>query len=125
MTKTTFHVTKSALQFENLLLRYSGTPRAEFHRNMIDYFFQNNIQVHPHLLIRKIYDPNYIKKTEMEQIYLDDFRREQLEKAAKENGCGIGVILFQAMISYSVAVAPEILGKSDFERMFGLDEEQN
>lgn len=124
MTKTTFHVTKSALQFENLLLRYSGTPRAEFHRNMIDYFFQNNIQIHPQLLVRKIYDPNYIKKTETEQIYLDDFRREQLEKAAKENGCGIGIILFQAMISYSVAIAPEVLGDRDFARLFGLDEEE-
>ncbi len=123
MKKTTFHITKSAQQFENLLLEHMGIPRTEFHRNMIDYFFQNNVRVHPYLLIRKIYDPNYIRKTELEQIYLDEFRREQLEKAGKENGCGIGVILFQAMISYSVAVGPEVLGHKEFVRIFGLDED--
>ena len=95
-----------------------------FPRNMIDYFFPHIVQILPDLLIRKIYDPNYIKKTEQEQSYLDDVRREQVEKAGEENGCGIGVILFQAMISYSVAIAPEVLGNRDFARLFGLDEEE-
>ena len=41
---------------------------------MIDYYLRKYeiVSVKPQLLIRKMTDPNYIQKDEMEQIYLDE-----------------------------------------------------
>lgn len=116
--RTTFAVTESALQFENVLIKEMDIPRTTFHRKMIDYFLENEIEVHPNLLIRKTSDPNFVKREAMEQIYLDEIRELKLAEVAEQYGCRVGVLLFQAMISYSIAIAPEILGKKDMEKLF-------
>ncbi|MBM6804302.1 hypothetical protein H6B07_16950, partial [Mediterraneibacter glycyrrhizinilyticus] len=97
--KTSFAVTKSTLDFENLLLSHMDIPRTVFHRRMIDYFFNNHIKVHEYLLIKDRIDPNYVQRKVLEKIYIDDERLEKREKAAEEYGCKIGVILFQALMS--------------------------
>ena len=84
--KTSFAVTKSTLDFENLLLSHMDIPRTVFHRRMIDYFFNNHIKVHEYLLIKDRIDPNYVQRKVLEQIYIDDERLEKLEKAAEEYG---------------------------------------
>lgn len=116
--KTSFAVTESALQFENVLIKAMDIPRTTFHRRMIDYFLENEIEVHPYLLIKKSSDSNFVKREAMEQIYLDEVRALKLEEVAEQYKCRIGVLLFQALISYSVAIAPEVLGKKDMERLF-------
>lgn len=116
--KTSFAVTESALQFENVLIKEMDIPRTTFHRRMIDYFLENEIEVHPYLLIKKNSDSNFVKREAMEQIYLDEVRALKLEEVAERYKCRIGVLLFQALISYSVAIAPEVLGKKDMERLF-------
>ncbi len=115
--KTTFAVTASALQFENILVKEMDIPRTTFHRRMIDYFLENE-EVHPYLLIKKTSDPNFVKRDAVEQIYLDEIRELKLEEVAERYKCRVGVLLFQALISYSVAIAPEVLGKKDMERLF-------
>ena len=92
-------------------------PRTTFHRRMIDYFLENE-EVHPYLLIKKTSDPNFVKRDAVEQIYLDEIRELKLEEVAERYKCRVGVLLFQALISYSVAIAPEVLGKKDMERLF-------
>ena len=116
--KTSFAVTESALQFENVLIKEMDIPRTTFHRRMIDYFLENEIEVHPYLLIKKSSDSNFVKREAMEQIYLDEVRLLKLEEVAERYGCRVGVLLFQALVSYSVAIAPEVLGKKDMERLF-------
>lgn len=116
--KTTFKVTKAALQFENLLLSHMNISRTDFHRNMIDYFMKNEIQIHPYLLERSKSDPHYVKRTVVEQIYLDEVREEKLRDVAEQYGCRTGVVLFQAMMSYSIHIAPEVLGEEDLAKLF-------
>ena len=70
MKKTTFAVTADTLKFENLLLSHMDIPRTTFHRRMISYFFKNEIEVHPYLLITEKKAKNYVKKDAVEQIYL-------------------------------------------------------
>lgn len=115
--KTSFAATESALQFENILIKEMDIPRTTFHRRMIDYFLENE-EVHPYLLIKKNSDPNFVKREAMEQIYLDEIRLLKLEEVAERYECRVGVLLFQALVSYSVAIAPEVLGRKDMERLF-------
>lgn len=118
MRKTSFNVTKSALQFENILIKELDIPRTTFHRKMIDYFIQEGAIVHPYLKITKRSDPNYVKREEVEQIYLDEKRELQLREVAEKNDCKLGTMLFQAMLTYSVAIAPEVLGKTEMRLLF-------
>lgn len=116
--KTSFRVTSSALQFQNILVKAMDIPRTTFHKKMIDYFLKNEMGIHPSLLITNRTDPNYIKKDATEQIYLDVIREAELQKVAEKYGCKIGTILFQAMMEYSVSIAPEVLGKDDLRKLF-------
>ena len=116
--KTWFAVTESALNFENLLLSHMDIPRSLFHRRMIDYYFKNKVKVHPYLLITDRTDPHYIRKKAVEQIYLDEIREAKIDAEANLYGCRTGVILFQAMMSYCLAIAPEILGPEELGKLF-------
>lgn len=118
--QTSFKVTRSALEFENLLLEHMDIPRTTFHRKMIDYFVKNEIEIHPYLLIGSKADPHYVKKTAVEQIYLDEVREKQVLDVAERYGCRIGTVLFQAMMAYSIHIAPAVLGKEDLAKLFGL-----
>lgn len=116
--KTSFAVTESALKFENVLLSHMDISRSLFHRRMIDYFFENHIKIHPYLLITDKTNPNYIRKKAVEQIYIDEIRKGKIEEVADEYGCRTGVVLFQAMMSYSLEIAPEVLGPEELGRLF-------
>ena len=84
MKKTSFRVTKATLELENALIQKMDIPRTTFHRRMIDYYLEYDRTVKPQLLIRKMTDPNYIQKDEMEQIYLDEKREQLLLEVAEE-----------------------------------------
>lgn len=116
--KTTFKLTESALQFENLLLEELEIPRTVFHRKMLKYFAENEIEVHPYLKITNYTDPNFIKKEAVEQVYLDKKSKQILEDAMQINECKSGAVLFQALMSYCIAIAPEVLGKKDMKILF-------
>lgn len=116
--KTSFKATASAVQFVTVLVHEMDIPRTSFHRKMIDYFIENDLEVHPFLRIRQTKDPYYIKREETEQIYLDETRELQLQEAAEKNNCSISAVLFQAMLAYSIAIAPEVLGKKEMEQLF-------
>lgn len=116
--KTTFKATTSALQFEYILLNEMDIPRTAFHRKMIDYLIKNEIEIHPFLLIRRRSDPNYVKREATEQIYLDDVREVQIKEVAQKYNCHMGTVLFQALLSYSIAIAPDVLGKAEMEKLF-------
>lgn len=118
--KTSFKVTQSALEFENLLLEHMDIPRTAFHRKMIDYFVKNEIEIHPYLLIGSSADPHYVRKTAVEQIYLDEVREKKVLDIAERYGCRIGTVLFQAMMSYSIHIAPDVLGEKNLTRLFCL-----
>lgn len=118
MKKTTFAVTADTLKFENLLLSHMDIPRTTFHRRMISYFFKNEIEVHPYLLITEKKAKNYVKKDAVEQIYLDERQKARIEEEANKYGCRIGVILFQAMMSCCIAIAPDVLGKEELGKLF-------
>ena len=110
MKKTSFRVTKATLELENALIQKMDIPRTTFHRRMIDYYLEYDRTVKPQLLIRKMTDPNYIQ-----QIYLDEKREQLLLEVAEEQArvhqkkCGINIVLFQALLTYCVVMAPVVL----------------
>lgn len=118
--KTSFAVTQSALDFENVILSRVDITRTQFHRRMIDYYFKNQVRVHPYLLITDKSDPHYVRKKAVEQIYLDKVWEEKIQKEANTYGCRTGVILFQAMMSYCLEIAPEVLGPEELGKLFSL-----
>lgn len=116
--KTTSNITEAAFVLESILIEAMDIPRATFHRRAIDYFLEKVRVVHPYLLIKDRKDPNYVVKKKNEQFYLDDERREKLLACAEENGCGISVVLFQALMSYCEVLAPLILGEEMVKQLF-------
>lgn len=118
--KTSFAVTQSALDFENVILSRVDITRTQFHRRMIDYYFKNQVRVHPYLLITDKSDTHYVRKKAVEQIYLDKVWEEIIQKEANTYGCRTGVILFQAMMSYCLEIAPEVLGPEELGKLFSL-----
>lgn len=122
MKKTTFNITSSALELENVLIKKMDIPRTNFHRRMIDYYLEYDRAVEPYLLIKKRSDPNYVKKDAVEQIYLDENREKALAEIAescsvKEAKCGLNIVLFQALLSYCVAQAPVVLGEETISQI--------
>lgn len=116
MKKTTFNITKSALELENVLIENMDIPRTTFHRRMIDYYLKYDRTINPYLLIKKRSDPNYVHKDAVEQIYLDEVRGAGLMTVADNYTtetvkCGINTVLFQALLSYCVVQAPLVLGE--------------
>ena len=106
MKKTSFRVTKATLELENVLIQKMDIPRTTFHRRMIDYYLEYDRTVKPQLLIRKMTDPNYIQKDEREQLLLEV--AEEQEKIHQKK-CGINIVLFQALLTYCVVMAPVVL----------------
>lgn len=126
MKKTTFNVTKSALELENLLIKKMDIPRTNFHRRMIDYYLEFDRTVNPYLLIKKRNDPNYVRKDAVEQIYLDEEREKVLTEIAESYSvegakCGINIVLFQALLSYCVVQAPIVLGEETINQSIGSE----
>lgn len=124
MKKTTFNVTVAALELENLLIEKMDISRASFHRRMIDYYLKYDRTINPNLLIKKRNNPNYVKKDTVEQIYLDENREKALAKIAekystKDSRCGIGTVLFQALLSYCVVQSSIVFGEGFIKRMLG------
>lgn len=107
---TTFHVTKSTVLLENEILAQLDIPRLTFHRRAFRYFLDNDIKVHPNLLITERKDPRYIRKTATEQTVIDNDMKAALEEAAERNNCGITIVMFQALMTYCSVVAPIVLG---------------
>lgn len=42
----------------------------------------------------------------------------RIKDEANKYGCRIGVILFQAMMSYCIAIASDVLGKEEIGKLF-------
>ncbi len=61
--------------------------------------------VMPRLKIKERNDPLYVKKTTREAVYLELSHAEALQKAAERNGCGITVVMFQALHDYCIKQA--------------------
>lgn len=118
MKKTTFNVTRSALEFEQMILNNMDIPRTTFHRRMIDYYLKYDRKVNPNLLLRERSNPDYVRKDAVEQLYLDEKREKELLVVAAENSnCGISVVLFQALLTYCVVQAPIVLGEDAVNEM--------
>lgn len=119
--KTSFKLTKATQVFEKCILAHMDIPRTTFHRRAIDYFLDNGAEMYPPLLIKKGH-PGYIKRTEMEQIYLDEAREQRLLEVAEQYGCNIGTVLFQAIMTYCSVVGPVVLGDEKIDMIFNVKE---
>lgn len=108
--KTSFKVPQNLMDLEKVMLDKMGIPRTTLHRWAIDEFVERKGTVSERLLITKRKDPLYVSKTEMEQVYLDSKREEQLQKIADEVGCSLGIVFLQALLDYCCIHATAILG---------------
>lgn len=124
MQKTSFKVTKSLQELEELILSNMDIPRTAFHRRMIDNFLRKeDKRLDPRLYITKRSDPGYIRMDVLEQIYLDENRYNQIGELAEQMGSNRSRVLFQMLMDYCVEMAPLVLGDAD--RYIVKKEEQN
>lgn len=118
MKKTTFNLTKATKLLQNELVKKMDIPKTAFHRRAIDYFISSGGEIHPHLKITNRADANYVKKDDIEQIYIDEKREQQLLEIAEKNDCKITILYFQALMSYCSVMAPVVFGEETIETMF-------
>ena len=109
MTKlTTIKITSTAKCLEEAICKATGMPKAEFHRRAIDSFLEKGGKVEEDMKITAKTDPRYIKKEERDLIYLDDERREQLEKVLLREKTKITTVLFQAILDYCMEMCDTV-----------------
>lgn len=99
---TTIRVTTTLKRMEELILEESGLSKAAFHRRAIDAFVKNNGVVDAQLKIKAKTDPRYVKKPERELVYLDEERKQLLERIALRENTGITIVLYQAIMDYCI-----------------------
>lgn len=102
MEATTFKITTSLQYLEGEILKKTGMLKTAFHKHAIQDFLAGDQKIEERLKIRRFSDPRYVKKDALEQIYLDSFYKEKLKEVAEREGCGITVVLFQALLDYCV-----------------------
>lgn len=111
-TRTTFSITAKLAEMENKILQETGLTRAAYHRKAIQkYLDQECPGINERLLIRQKCNPEYVRKSVVEPVYLSSEDREALEKIAKNYKTTIGTVFFEAMLEYTVLQA-ELLGLS-------------
>lgn len=111
-TRTTFSITAKLAEMENKILDETGLSRAAYHRKAIQkYLDQENPSINERLLIRQKSNPEYVRKSVIEPVYLSLEEREALEKIAKNYKTSIGTVFLEAMLEYTVLQA-ELLGLS-------------
>lgn len=107
MKKTSFKITASVKYIEEEILKETGLSQAVFHRKAIDYFLNGEQLVNKEFLKTraKKEEPDYIKKSITEQIYLDEEREQSILTCAEKNSttetvCKKTTVLFQALYDY-------------------------
>lgn len=117
--KTTLKVTKATMLMENLLVKRMKISRTEFHRQAVDHFLEGDQLIYEELLIRNWRDPRYVHKDALEQVYLDLGREAALRVVADRCGCGITIVIFQALLEYCDYLAPQLLKPEELKKLFG------
>lgn len=105
---TSIKITESLREMESKLLKVTGLSKTAFHRKAIDKFLERDMTIDDDLMISTRKDPRYIKKTVKECVYLDDVRRERLEKVSAERNVKITILLFQAIMDYCVYMSSSL-----------------
>lgn len=108
---TSFYIPIVLAFFENEILNETGLSKTSFHRQMIQHFFDNDIE-----LVPQIFEiPQAGEAKFKEQIYLDDEEEDRIEEYIKNykrthiKGCMTKNVLTQAMIAYCVHMGMKIL----------------
>lgn len=117
---TSVKVTQSTKVLESEILRHMDISKLAFHNRAIDYFYEHG-EMHPHLLIKERKHPNYVKKSAVEQVYLDMAHKKKLLEIAEKNNCGYTLVFFNALITYCSVMAPIILGENKVDELVRKD----
>lgn len=102
---TSFNITTTVKYTENEILKKTGLSQAAFHRKAIDAFLAGDQKIDRRLKIKEISNPEHVKRSFKELIYLDDERRKLLEPIMERENVGITVVLFQALYDYCFEMA--------------------
>ena len=93
-TRTTFSITAKLAEMENKILDETGLSRAAYHRKAIQkYLDQENPSINERLLIRQKSNPEYVRKSVIEPVYLSLEDREALENKYRNGifGSDVGI----------------------------------
>lgn len=116
---TSFYIPAVLAFFENEILNETGIVKTKFHRQMIQYFFENEIELVPQIFEIPQADEEKFK----EQIYLDEEQEDRIDefiKAYKKThikGCMAKNVLTQAMIAYCVHMGMQILERDNLDHV--------
>lgn len=114
--KTTVSITHSTKILQNEILKHMDIPKTVFHQRAIKYFLDQNLPVHPWLLVKDRDDLNYVNKNDSEQMYIEEELVKQLKEISDEYNCGWTTVVFQALMTYCAIMAKEVLGEDALKK---------
>ncbi len=98
--KTSFLITESLAYMTQEILNVTEIPRTLLHKRAFAEFLEGDQVVNERLKITNRKDPRYVHRTHTESIYLEPEQEVGLAEAALKNGCGITLVMFQALMDY-------------------------
>jgi hypothetical protein len=99
---TTFRITSTLKFIEEEILKDSGLRRVALHNKAYKEFIAGDHYIDEDLKITKRSAPGYVKKPVVEQTYIEEESKEELQKIAEEQGTYLATVLFQALFNYCV-----------------------
>lgn len=94
------YISKEVSDIMEFLIEREEISKVVFVRRAVRCFMDTDRSIEPRLRITKRSDPEYIERSVLVVVYMEDEQREQLKWAAKEQGCTLSQAFFQAILNY-------------------------
>lgn len=94
------YISKEVYDTMNYLAKRDEITKKVFVRRAIRYWLDTGYEVGRRLRITKRTDPDYVERSCMVTVWMEEELREQLVYAAREQQCSVSQAFFQAMLDY-------------------------
>lgn len=94
------YISKEVYNTMNYLAKRDEITKKVFVRRAIRYWLDTGYEVGRRLRITKRTDPDYVERSCMVTVWMEEELREQLVYAAREQQCSVSQAFFQAMLDY-------------------------
>lgn len=97
---TSFYITEGLRNAVQLIMEETGIEKTEFYTDAFRHFLTGSRDVDSIILVTKRSDPRYIKRDVLDCVHIENEQYEEMGEVAKEKGCAISCIIFQALIDW-------------------------
>lgn len=122
MVETSFNVTSSTRTVALEIVKELGTKYKTFQTAMVKFWLEGDHKIAPRLEITSYTDPEYVRKDYREHILLEDEDNEMIEYYAEKLGVTKSIILFQAMIDFTIYWTGRLWTREEYTEKFKYTE---